>query len=208
MLTINGDTVNQTQLKELILQALELERGGILIYETALLCVVNSELKKEWTGYLSQTREHVQVLTTLCEAMNLDPGEMTPGCDVVHRLGTSLVNAMKLALQAGDAAAAELVACEVVIMAETKDHANWGLIGACARATEGATARALQAAYDQVEDEEDEHLYHTTGWSRELHMQALGLKAILPPLEEKRDVTNARGAVRAAHASDRIRARE
>jgi hypothetical protein len=36
------------QLKELLLQSLEHERGGVLVYETALKCVVNRQLHEEW----------------------------------------------------------------------------------------------------------------------------------------------------------------
>jgi hypothetical protein len=43
-------------------------------------------------------------------------------------------------------------------------------------------------AYEQVEGEEDEHLYHTTGWTRELWIQALGMPAVLPPPEEIKKV--------------------
>ena len=46
----------------------------------------------------------------------------------------------------------------------------------------------LQEAYDKVEEEEDEHLYHSTEGSRELHFQALGLPAELPPTQETKDV--------------------
>ena len=42
-----------------------------------------------------------------------------------------------------------------------------------------------------MEDEEDEHLYHTKGWCRELWLKSLGLPAELPPPEEKRDVKSA-----------------
>jgi hypothetical protein len=87
--------------------------------------------------------------------------------------------------QEGDAAAAELVACDSVLLAETKDHANWEIICECAKSANGASADALKAACKQVEEQEDEHLYHTQGWGRELRLQALGLKAVLPPLEEK-----------------------
>jgi hypothetical protein len=40
----------------------------------------------------------------------------------------------------------------------------------------------------QVEDEEDEHLYHSKGWCRELWIQSLGMEAVLPPPEEKQNV--------------------
>ena len=34
--------------KELMLQALEHEMGGMKVYQTALKCVVNEDLKEEW----------------------------------------------------------------------------------------------------------------------------------------------------------------
>ena len=66
---------------------------------------------------------------------------------------------------------------------------NWQLIGAAADSVEGTLRELLKRAYDEVEDEEDEHLYHTTGWARELHLQALGLPAQLPPVKKQWDVT-------------------
>ena len=178
-------------LRELLLQSLTHEKGGVLVYQTALECVRNSDLRKEWTKYLEQTRRHVDVLTQACAALGLDPGEMTPGCMVVQHTGKSLVVAMKMALAAEDRAAAELVACECVLLAETKDHGDWELIGECAKALDGAAGDALREAYEAVEDEEDEHLYHTKGWCRELWLKALGLPAELPPVEQKRDVKSA-----------------
>lgn len=193
------------QLKELLLQSLTHERGGVLVYQTALECVLNEDLREEWEEYKDQTENHVAVLTRTCDALGLDPGEMTPGCQVVQHTGKSLVVAMKMALAAGPPAAAELVACECVVLAETKDHADWELIGECAKAATGAEAEALQAAYDEVEDQEDEHLYHTKGWCRELWLQALGLDAILPPPEEENHVTTAIEAAEAQEEAAAIR---
>lgn len=195
------------QFKELMLQSLEHERGGVLVYQTALECVVNDDLRKEWTEYLEQTERHVEVLTDVCKSLGLDPGEKTPGCKVVQHTGKALVVAMKMALAEGNRAAAELVACECVVLAETKDHADWELIGECAKALDGDAAAALTAAYEEVEEDEDEHLYHTKGWCRELWLKSLGLKAVLPPPEEKKDVKTAIEAAKAkeqrkpAHAS-------
>lgn len=176
------------RMKELLLQALEHEMGGVLVYQAALECAVNDDLREEWNEYLTQTRRHVEVLTNTCTALGLDPGEMTPGRQVVHHTGKSLVVAMKMALAANDPPAAELVACDCVVLAETKDHANWELIGLAAKELTGDEARVLQQAYDGVEDEEDEHLYHTQGWCRELWLQALGFDAQLPPPEEEQHV--------------------
>jgi rubrerythrin len=188
--------MNASQLKELMIQSLQQEMGGVKVYETALQCAVNPDLKKEWTGYLEQTRKHVDVMRALCTQLGIDPEESTPGRQVVAMLGDSLVQAMQTAAQAGDPAAAEIVACECVVLAETKDHADWELIGRCAR-EQGGEQSALKAAYDEVEDEEDEHLYHTKGWCRELWLKSLGLAAVLPPPEEVRKVTTAIGAAKA-----------
>jgi rubrerythrin len=190
------------QLKELLLQSLEHERGGVLVYQTALECVRNEDLREEWEKYLEQTESHVDILTTACEALGLDPDEMTPGRKVVQHTGKSLVVAMKMALAASDPPAAELVACECVVLAETKDHADWELIGECAKALDGQEGTALKDAYEQVEDQEDEHLYHTKGWCRELWLKSLGLEAVLPPPEEKKNVKSAAAAAKAKEERD------
>ena len=69
---------------------------------------------------------------------------MTPGRQVVGHIGKALVAAMEMALKAGDKAAAELVACECVVLAETKDHTNWELIGHVAEHGKGDAVKALQ----------------------------------------------------------------
>jgi len=193
--------MEQEQVKELVLQALETERGGVQVYETALECVSNEDLRKEWQEYLEQTKRHVDIVEELCAQLGLDTEEETPGREVVRYIGESLVGAMRLALE-GDAPpeAVELVACECVVLAETKDHLNWELIGQCAQKTKGDDGKALAEASEEVEDEEDEHLYHSTGWCRELWIQSLGMPAVLPPPEEKKDVKTAIGAARAQSA--------
>jgi hypothetical protein len=189
------------QLKELLLQSLVHERGGVLVYKTALACAVNDDLREEWKKYLGQTVRHVELLTTACQSLGLDPGEITPTCQIVHDLGKSLVIAMQAALAANNPVAAELVACDCVQLAETKDHANWELIGRCVEELDEEVASALKAAYDEVEDQEDEHLYHSQGYGRELWLKSLGLKAVLPPPEEREDVKTAAEAQEARQAS-------
>jgi len=188
------------QLNELLYQALETELGGVEIYTTAIRCAVNEDLKEEWEEYLEQTQNHVQIVQDTMAKLELDPETKTPGREVVHHIGASLVKAMEMALAAGNPAAAQLVAAECVTLAETKDHLNWELIGEAAKKAKGAVAKALKEAHDEVEDEEDEHLYHTTGWTRELWIESLGMPAVLPPPEEVKDVETAIGAARAKQA--------
>jgi len=197
--------MNDKQMQELLGQALQVEMGGVEVYQTALRCVQNEDLKEEWEKYLEQTQRHVEIVREIFEKLDLDPDTETPGRGVVRQIGEALVEAMEMALESGPPEAAELVAAECVVLAETKDHLDWELIGMLAGKAKGAVAQALREAHKQVEDQEDEHLYHTTGWSRELWIKALGMPAVLPPPEEEKDVKTAIGAARAKQERARMK---
>lgn len=189
-------------LTDLLYQALETEQGGIQVYSTAIECALNDDLKQEWQKYLEQTRHHEQVLLGVFADLGLDPEVRPPSRDIVGGIGASLVQAMRAALENGTPEQAELVACECVVLAETKDHSNWELLEHVAEHTSGRVATTLKAAVEEVEDEEDKHLYHTKGWCRELWIQSLGLPAALPPPEEVKEVQTAIGAARAEKSRD------
>lgn len=191
--------MERKQLTELLYQSLETERGGIKIYEAAVRCARNDDLKKEWGEYLEQTRNHEVVMLRVLEAFKLDAATETPGREIVRGKGQALVDAMEAALQT-DPNNAELVAAECVVEAESKDHMNWELIGEVAGKLTGEEAKVLKEAHAEVEEEEDEHLYHTMGWARELWLGSLGMPAVLPPPEEKKHVRTAIGADRAKQA--------
>jgi rubrerythrin len=190
--------IARNQVNELLYQALETEIGGVKVYETAVRCAVNKDLKKEWSAYLEQTQEHERILREVFDALGLDQEADSPGRQVVRHIGESLVMAMSMAEKSGaPKEAAQLVAAECVVLAETKDHMNWELIGKIADELKSDEGKALKAAYEEVEDEEDEHLYHTKGWTRELWIASLGMPAVLPPPEEVKHVETAIGAARA-----------
>jgi rubrerythrin len=199
-----GSTRMKKQINELLLQALETELGGVQVYMTAVTCAVNKDLKEEGEKYLDQTTHHVEILRDVFEQLGLDSKQETPGRQVVRHIGESLVKAMKMAIDAGDPKAAEVVACECVVLAETKDHLNWALLSELASHIKGKESQPISEAVDQVEDQEDEHLYHTKGWCRELWIANLGMPAVLPPPEEEKDVKTAIGAARAEKAREEM----
>jgi rubrerythrin len=188
------------QVRELLSQMLETEIGGVQVYTTALRCVENEDLREEWEKYLEETQNHVTIVQKCMQKLGLDPGEETPGRKVVRHIGESLVQAMEMALEEGEPGAAQLVATECVVHAETKDHMNWHLLGEVVKKAKGDVKKVLAEAHEQVEQEEDEHIYHTKGWSRELWIESLGMKAVLPPPEEVKQVETAIGAARAEQA--------
>ena len=147
--------MNNEQLHQLLYEAFETELGGVKVYKTAIRCAINDELKQEWEEYLGQTEEHERITRELLKKFKLDPDKETPGRKIVRQIGQSLVEAMEMALQ-GNPAAAQIVAAECVVEAETKDHLNWELIGQIAEKTQGEDAKSLKEAHEKVEEEEDE----------------------------------------------------
>jgi rubrerythrin len=196
--------VKNAQVTELLLQALETELGGVQVYKTALKCAQNEDLHEELTKYLDQTTHHVEVVIGLFADLGLDPEASSPGREVVRHIDSSLVAAMEMALASGPPEVAQLVAAECVTLAETKDHMNWELIGEVAENLKGDSAKVMRTAYEEVEGDEDEHLYHSTGWGRELWIESLGMKAVLPPPEEQKHVQTAIGAARAKQARSEL----
>jgi rubrerythrin len=188
--------MQRAQVEELLYQSLETERGGVQIYETAVQCAQNDDVKEEWTKYLDETRNHETIMLRVLDAFGLNAETETPGRQIVRTKAETLVRSMQTALGA-DPAAAQLVAAECIVEAESKDHMNWELIGEVAQKLTGEEAKVLKEAHEEVEEQEDEHLYHTMGWARELWLDSLGLPAVLPPPEEQKHTKSAIGAERA-----------
>jgi len=112
---------------------------------------------------------------------------ITAGRELVHHIGRALVEGMEQALRKGPSDQAQLLACECVVQAETKDQLNPELLGQVAGRLKGdearARARALAAAHHEVGGEEEEHLQHSRAWTRELWLECLGLVAAATPPE-------------------------
>lgn len=194
--------MDQTQFEELLLQAMETELGGEQVYVAAVEAAVTDAVRDEWETYLAETRTHQEVLGEVFERLGLDPTMETPGRLIVRSKAAGLVRAIRTAMDEAPGALAELVAAECIVEAESKDHQNWVLIGLVAEASSGEVAAVLQEAFDEVFEQEAEHLFHTMGWARELWMASLGLPAAIPPPEEEKHTTTQIGAGRAAKARD------
>ena len=92
--------MDKDKLNELLFQALETERGGIQVYESAVTCAQNDDLRKEWTKYLEQTTNHEVVMLRVLDSFGLDADTETPGRSIVRQKGQGLVKNMQDALAA------------------------------------------------------------------------------------------------------------
>ena len=88
-------TLQRQYVHELLLQSLETELCGVEVYESAVECALNDDLRDEWRHFLEDTERHVEVVQSLCEALGVDPDTETPGRAVVRHLGEALVAASR-----------------------------------------------------------------------------------------------------------------
>jgi rubrerythrin len=170
-----GNEMNRDQIRELVLQALETERGGRKVYDAALDCVRDPALRTLWERYRTETERHERIVVRLCTALGLDAEEESPGRAVARIVGDGLVEAIRRAAGTARPEAAQIAAAECVLLAETKDLLHWELIGRCAQHAEGEVQRALLSAYEQVEPEERLHLSGTEAWALRLWHDSLEL---------------------------------
>jgi len=115
-------------MQDVMLQTLEYERGRIEVYEAALGCAVADELRREWKRNLAQSRCQERMFCDACQVMALDPDEACEARDHVRQVAALLVDAINRAASKGDAELAERIACKCVLLAETTDYLDWGLL--------------------------------------------------------------------------------
>ncbi|MBN8609855.1 MAG: hypothetical protein J0L92_04695 [Deltaproteobacteria bacterium] len=176
--------MDRKRFEELLLQSLTHEKGGVNVYRAALRCALEPDLQKEWSAYLTQTRRHVTVLRAVCATFGIDPDAPLPCCKPAEHAGRALVEAMELGLRMGDPVGAQLVACDCVVLAETKDHANWQLLSELIPELAGAERRALAEAVEEVGLEERAHIESARGWARALWLDTLGVSSSPPPPDD------------------------
>lgn len=194
--------MDRDQLNELLYQAYETELGGEKLYRKAIECAVNDDVRGEWEKYLEETITHQDKVEEILAAAGLDPQVDTAGRQAIRIKAEALVAAMDTARTEGGPIAGQLAAAESIVEAESKDFANWELIGKMAEHATGDLAKVMKAKYEEVSEEEAEHLFHTMGWARELWLDSLGVPAVLPPPEEEKSVKTQIGAARAEQQRD------
>ena len=91
--------MDKAQVDELLYQALETEKGGVKVYQTAIRCAKNADLKEEWEKYLEQTRTTSGSCRDVCASSRPGPEKETPGRPSSATSAQSLVKAMEMALR-------------------------------------------------------------------------------------------------------------
>jgi rubrerythrin len=164
--------VSKSALMDLLSEFLAVEEGGQKLYEKALELVFDSEVKTRFREFLKQTMTHQKVLTEIISKLGGNPNSQSHTAKIATQKAEALLRTM------GDPGLSrdqnQLNAMENIVLAETKDHADWELLGKIARqTTDNGLREVLAPAAKTVEQEEDEHLNWTRKKLGELQMAAL-----------------------------------
>ena len=153
---------------------LMVEQCGAQLYEVVAARAPTPEIRSKYEEFGAETNHHREVLTQLIAKLGGDPNYVSPMARVAQVRGEEM---LCLALRC-DALTPLEVACmdiESVALAETKDHADWSFLAKLLPQVQDATVQqALQAAVDEVEDQEDEHL----AWAMET-MDAMAMQILM-----------------------------
>ena len=166
--------ISREMLRDKLSEFLAVEKGGLKLYEEAIRIVSDPEVSKKFRMFREQTRKHESILLRVIQALGMDPTYLSAGAKVATEKAHALLNTMTNGLSGR---AAEINAIENIILAETKDHADWELLGKIARQSDDEKIRSvLKPAVSEVEPEEDQHLNWTKDQLGRLELSAISIK--------------------------------
>ena len=135
------------------------ERCGLHLYRSVAGRTNNAMLKRKYESFGRETERHIEILTTLLGELGLPPTYVSPSARATEGTDAHLLESTFLFAGSVDLMTQELVMLDAVLLAETRDHANWsGLADLVEVFPEGPGRDAVRRAVEEVEPEEDEHL--------------------------------------------------
>ena len=137
-------------LKQVILDQLSeflmVEQGGLELYRVAASRAVSPGLKSKYEEFGQETAHHRQVLIRLIERLGGDPDYVSPTARIAQFKASKLLESA-MATDGLSEQEVELNDLENVLLAETKDHADWAVLKDMA---EQAGQSGLGAAAEKV----------------------------------------------------------
>jgi len=169
-----GTGMNGQFLADTLSAFLAHEQCGVHLYRVVAGASQNPILKGKYEKFLGQTERHVNILERLISALGGNPCYVSPTARLVHSMNTGMLQGVVLAAGSAEPLTRELAMLEAVLLAETKDHADWAFLAHLAEEVPKGDARsALLAAVQEVEPEEDEHV----GWAQDTWHKMSSLQA-------------------------------
>jgi rubrerythrin len=175
---LDGTNLNGPFVANLLSDMLAHERCGAQLYRSVAQRTNNPVLEERYRHFGEETVEHVAALERLITELGGDPADVSPAARATEKAGTALLESTFLLAGSVDLMTLELVMLDAVLLAEAKDHANWSCLAAMVEDLPGGQVRdALDAAVDEIEVQEDEHLR----WAQDTRSRMISLQATSSP---------------------------
>ncbi len=165
--------MNKQVLLDKLSEFLMVEQGGFQLYKVLAERTQIENLRQKYIEFGEETSRHREILTSVITSLGGDPGYVSPLARVAQMRGEQMLS---LAIVADGLSPEEYeaVGLECVLLAETKDQADWSLLAQLIEsAPEGPDRDAMVAAVEEVESQEDEHLEWASQQCATLAMEML-----------------------------------
>jgi ferritin-like metal-binding protein YciE len=173
-----GTGLNGPFVADLLSDMLAHERCGAQLYRSVAQRTNNPVLEERYKHFGEETVEHVAALERLITELAGDRTYVSAAASATEKAGTALLESTFLVAGSVDLMTLELVMLDAVLLAEAKDHANWSCLAAMVEDLPGGQVRdALDAAVDEIEVQEDEHLR----WAQDTRCRMISLQATSSP---------------------------
>jgi rubrerythrin len=150
-------TVKHEVLMDMLSEFLTVEKGGCQLYQHALARTSDPDVVNQYEIFLKQTMKHAELLTQAIQQLGGDPAYMSAGAQLAQTKAECLLKTM--VSDGLNPLMAELNMLENLVLAETKDQADWELLGKLSRlSTDEHVRDVLKPIVETVEPEEDDHL--------------------------------------------------
>ncbi len=174
---LDGTGLNGPFMADLLSSFLMHEQCGLHLYRTAISMTANEALRAKYEEFGAETEEHIRIFEELITACGGQPGYVSPAARLTEALDSQIHQAVILLAGGADPDTVQLAILEAVVLAETKCHSDWSLIQKMtSKLPEGDARDAFQAAVDQVEAQEDEHIR----WARQTWEEMIMTRAAMP----------------------------
>lgn len=168
--TLSEAGVDPSFMADLLSACLSHERCGVHLYRSVAARTTMDSLRAQYEHFGAETLEHVALLEQLIAASGGDPSYVSPAARATEGAGAGLVEATFAIGGSIDPGTAELSMLESVLLAETKDRANWEVLAQVAeRMADGPVKEQLTTIAAQVLAQEEEH----HGWASSARAEML-----------------------------------
>jgi rubrerythrin len=162
------DSVDSAFVANLMSAMLTHERCGVHLYRSVASRTTEPDARAKYEEFEEQTLRHVEILEQLIASAGGNPNYVSFHARAVEGTNSKILESTFALAGSIDVLTQEMSMLDAVFLAETIDHANWTTLAALTeRLPAGDLRRAFEAAVDEVEAQEDEHL----GWARDTRQQ-------------------------------------